>query len=638
VRVADFNGDTHPDIVTANETFREVSTVSVLLGNGDGTFQPQLRFKAAYPARALAVGDFNHDDRPDVAVANFAIEGKLSIYRGIGDGTFEPGVIYDAGLYPRAVEVGDFDGNGDPDIVVAGGMARATVFRGNGDGQFRRSSINEVTRVPNSAAVADFDHDGDDDIATAGQSSWIAVLSSNGDATFPTGTEYVAGPQPAELAAGDFNRDGNLDIAVANHMSFGAGNSVSILLGNGDGSLGPPTAYYGFVQPSWMALADFNRDRNLDIVVANAAAPYVTVLLGNGDGTFQSALNSPSGDYKHYLAVGDFDEDGLPDVAVTNLNPDPKPSTLTILIGRGDGTFEAPAEYLLGGIPNGDLVTADFNGDGHLDLAVGRPGRVFGPSSRISLRLGNGDGSFQDPIDYSVPRYIVSLAAGDFNADGYADLVVASHSGYPDYLSTLTLFLGSDAIFRPSKVLGTGPLYVGDIEPGEFNNDNRTDILLSGGARNVLLNRGGDRFGPVDAYAPGGADVVIADLNGDRYVDLTFLSGGGMLPNGQHTGSVTVLINAADWDRSETERMKPSGFGPISYRQKQLGQPAVSRVPNLYVWPSRNRNEAERITDPGSTTRSKPEVSASVRTRRFSRVSPGQVPWLIPANIGSDLP
>jgi hypothetical protein len=247
--------------------------------------------------------------------------------------------------------------------------------------------------------------------------------------SFLTAPIYPAGGEASFVAAGDFNGDGILDLVAVNGGTYAnpySDSGVSILLGNGDGSFQAPQSYAigGFLTA--VAIADFNGDGHLDLVVANYnSGGTVSVLLGNGDGTFQAPQDFPAGLYPVSVAVGDFNGDGIPDLAVANFGA---AHTASILLGNGDGTFQAPQSYPVGDMLIRSIVVADFNGDGHLDVAVALD-YYDGP---VILLLGNGDGTFQ--AARTVPTGNIGdqpnfLVVGDFNSDGIPDLVVGGLDG-----------------------------------------------------------------------------------------------------------------------------------------------------------------------------------------------------------------
>jgi hypothetical protein len=334
--------------------------------------------------------------------------------------SFLPAINYFSGLFPESVAVGDFRHNGILDLAVANnGYVR--MLLGNGDGTFQTDGYSDTSNGLISVAAGDFDGDDTLDLAAAHEfDPGVSVLLGNGDGTFRPAVDYGAGINPSSVAVGDFRHNGILDLAVANEFDPG----VSVLLGNGDGTFQAPVHYAA--GGSSVAVGDFDGDGTLDLAVANAASANVSVLLGNGDGTFRPAVNYAAGDSPGSVAVGDFNGDGVLDLAVSNGGYYDS-SGVSILLGNGDGTFQAPVHYVAGIGPRG-VAVGDFNGDGISDLAVANAGTSPDyTDGGVSVLLGNGDGTFQDPVSFTTgARLPVSVAVGDFNGDGWPDLAVAN--------------------------------------------------------------------------------------------------------------------------------------------------------------------------------------------------------------------
>ncbi|PYJ85691.1 MAG: hypothetical protein DME22_08160 [Verrucomicrobia bacterium] len=321
--------------------------------------------------------------------------------------------------------VGDFNGDGKPDLAVTSyNSSNFSVLLGNGDGTFQTAVNYGAGFLQSSVAIGDFNSDGKSDLAVADYgSAYVWVLLGKGDGTFQAATKYDAGSASASLSVSDFNGDGKVDLAVA----ILSGN-VSILLGNGDGTFQAAMKYGTATAPSFVAVGDFNGDGKPDLAVANigyANAPgtNISVLLGNGDGTFRAAVNYGTGIGPASVAVGDFNGDGKPDLAVANTGPYENftytGGDVSVLLGNGDGTFQAAVNYNAG-IGPGSVSVGDLNGDGKTDLAVVNSGSV-------SVLLGNGDGTFQSAFNYAAGRTPVSVLVGDFNGDGKPDLAVANN-------------------------------------------------------------------------------------------------------------------------------------------------------------------------------------------------------------------
>ncbi|MFF3460660.1 FG-GAP repeat domain-containing protein [Streptomyces sp. NPDC002730] len=328
VSTGDLNGDGDRDLVTANQA---ADTVSVLLGNGDGTFAAKVDYTTGNGPFSVAVGDVNGDGDRDLVTANLYAD-TVSVLLGNGDGTFAAKVDYTTGDQPYSVAAGDFDGDGDLDLVTANQLGNTvSVLLGNGDGTF--------------AAKVDY----------------------------TTGSSYVnGGDQPVSVATGDFNGDGDLDLITANARP----DTVSVLLGTAGGTFGAPVRYstsnsitgaegHG---PFSVAVGDFNGDGNLDLGAANFLAypsGLGAVMLGNGDGTFAAIIDFATGNRPVSLAAGDLDGDGNLDLVTANQDPD----TVSVLPGNGDGTFAAKIDFATGSGPH-SVAVSDLDGDGDLDLVT----------------------------------------------------------------------------------------------------------------------------------------------------------------------------------------------------------------------------------------------------------------------------
>jgi hypothetical protein len=320
---------------------------------------------------SIVAGDFNGDGILDLAITNFA-SNSVTILTGNGGGTFTLASTPTTGTWPYGVAVGDFRGIGKLDLAVANTDSDdVTILLGNGNGTFTPAAASPATGVePYALAVGDFNGDGFLDLAVTNlNSNNVTILLGNGDGTFtPAAASPATGSGPIAIAVGDFNGDGKLDLAVTNVNQ----NTVTILLGNGDGTFSPVAPFPATgSKPYAVAAGDFNGDGKLDLAVVNFGSNSVTILLGNGDGTFTPASSSPAtGNGPYAVAVGDFNGDGKLDLAVANENS----NTVTVLLGNGDGTFTPDALSPATGKNPYALAVGDFNGDGRLDLATANHG------------------------------------------------------------------------------------------------------------------------------------------------------------------------------------------------------------------------------------------------------------------------
>ena len=345
-----------------------VRSFSLNLANPSGTLTaaPASPFAVGTNPDAIAIGDFNGDGIPDFAVANSS-DNTVTVLLGNASGGFSAPAAspFAVGTNPVSVVAGDFNGDGIQDLAAANsGGSSITVLLGNGSGGFTPASGSPfaVGNVPASVVIGDFNGDGIQDLATANPAgNSITILLGNGSGGFTVLNGFPAGTNPASLAVGDFNGDGIQDLAAANSNS----NNITILLGNGSGGFtaasGSPVA--AGTLPLSVIVGDFNGDGLQDLAVANSNSNNVTVLLGNGSGGFSSASASPFtvGTNPHLIVAGDFNGDGLQDLATANYGG----NNVTVLLGDGSGGFTAAAggPFTVGTNPSA-IVAGDFNGDG----------------------------------------------------------------------------------------------------------------------------------------------------------------------------------------------------------------------------------------------------------------------------------
>ena len=542
IAAADLNGDGKIDLVVTNY---QDGDVSVLLGNGDGTFQTAVNYAAGTSPQSVAVGDFNGDGKADLAIAN-RVDNDVSVLLGNGDGTFQPALNYGTGSNPCAVVVGDFNGDGKVDLAVTNNSDNdISVLLGNGDGTFQPAANYATGSGPYAIVVGDFNGDSKLDLAVTNfNSDNISVLLGNGDGTFRLAVNYGNGFNPQSIVAGDFNGDGKLDLAVANACSNSncPHGSVSVFLGNGDGTFSVAVNYDVGSDPLPIVIGDFNGDSKLDLAVANGGDNTVSVLLGNGDGTFQGAVNYSESTEPISLAVADFNGDSKPDLAVANFES----NNIAVLLGKGDGTFPVAPKYAAGAVLQ-SVAVADFNSDGKPDLVA-----ADSNGNDVGVLLGNGDGTFGAAVIYSTDKFPISVGVGDFNGDGKFDLVAANYSA-----NNVSVLLGvGDGTFLTAVNYGAGvePL---SVAVADFNGDGKPDLAVAdaGGGVSVLLNNGDGTFQAAINYSAGSrpCSVAVGDFNGDGKIDIAVANGGG---------GVSILLGNGD---GTFQPVVSYGVGAISY-------------------------------------------------------------------------
>lgn len=313
----------------------------------------------------------------------------------------------------------------------------------------------------------DFNRDGIIDIVMLNRNpDAVAIYIGKNAGRFAKAELYETGDYPTAIATGDYNNDGNIDIAVTLARS---GNDFSILLGRGDGTFQPTSAYStGYNGTSTIISADFNNDGNLDIATSNRS-DTISILLGIGDGSFPAYARYQAGLEVVDLAVGDFNNDGYADLTSVGVYP----GNVSVYLNNGDGSFYLYSESL---VPAISVTTGDFNNDGNVDIAACGGGRY-------SILLGNGNGTFQTEV-VGVNEYPNSITTGDFNGDGLIDLAIAADFGYyinPDASSVSILLSNGNGTFQP-KVGFAIPytnIYPRTIVADDFDRDGKLDVAVS---------------------------------------------------------------------------------------------------------------------------------------------------------------
>jgi hypothetical protein len=610
----DFNGDGHLDLAGSDPgDSTDPARVFVLMGNGDGTFQPEVQSAADSQPIAIVAGDFNGDGRLDLAAVNE--DTSVSVLLGKGDGTFQPGVTYalGSGLPPTGIVAGDFNGDGRLDLTLADAETNdVSVLLGNGNGTFQPQVHYAgglfAASFPSAIVAGDFNGDGRIDLAAATSSVDdsgfgnidVSVLLGYGDGTFQPQIEpsnTVGGPA-FSIVAGDFNGDGHLDCATTSQNS---NDDLSVLLGNGDGTFQAATEYAIGRSLASIVVGDFNGDGRLDLAVSGSDG--VQILLGNGDGTFQSAKTVGAG---NYLVAADFNSDGKLDLAVAAESISFSSGIViatglvSLLMGNGDGTFQSSVTYAVGPDPEA-IVEGDFNGDGHLDLAVDGTHQDLDTAGtlvdEVSLLLGIGNGTFQ-PAEPVVVGIAGPLVAGDFNGDGRLDLGLVANITQTSVSEILVLLGNGDGTFRSPLTFAVGSFFPDAIVAGDFNGDRKLDLAVAdlyGGTVSVLLGNGDASFQPQATYSVGPDPNAIAagDFNGDGHPDLATVNSGSsdvsvLLDRGNGTlADPSQLVTAphatplvADVNGDGTDDvLVVEGDGDILYRQGAPGQPGTFEPP-----------------------------------------------------------
>ena len=461
----DFNGDGRLDLATANSLD---GTVSVLLGNGDGTFQPQVTY--AEGSDAIVAGDFNGDGRLDLAVANYK-DNDVSVLLGNGDGTFQPQVTYAVGSDPFAIVAGDFNGDGRLDLAVAD----------------------------------PYDPGG------------VSVLLGNGDGTFQPAVQYAVGSNPFSIVAVDFNGDGHLDLAVATtirHRTSAAKSRCCWATATGHSNPRSSTRSGRSQKPSW-------RETSPALAASTWPLPTCSATQCRCCWATAMARSSPRSATRSRRQNSDRHRGGR-----LHRRRQARPGRRTtsnlvvsVLLGNGDGTFQPAVQYAAGSYPY-FIVAGDFNGDGRLDLAVAN----YGGTGTVSVLLGNGDGTFVDAGQFVTTPHATPLVA-DVNGDGTDDLLVVDGAGDILYRQGIP---GQPGTFEPPVTVNPNNP---SRDIAWLPNTDQGPMLASVDAQDDAISLYAYRDGGfvrIGSLTTGQlpAQIIAADLNGTGWTDLVVRNAG----------------------------------------------------------------------------------------------------------------
>jgi hypothetical protein len=516
----DFNGDGILDFAASDSTSNNQTVV--YLGQSNGTYlagSPLTTASGDYGTCNNGSGDLNGDGKPEIVTANCGF-GNLIVYVNNGDGTFQPGVYYAAGInspyvMPEAVTIADVNGDGKKDIISSNADGSdVTVLLGKGDGTVNLPTEGYSTGgTPHtSALVADFNGDGFADIIVPDDNFSFAYLQGYGDGTFRAATDLFS-PVP------------------------------------------PPATTRAFAQV--IASADLNGDGYPDFVVGNCcdSSIGVTVFLSQPDGTLGAGTNYGMGGSLTSVAIADFNGDGIPDIAALNLGGD----GVQIFTGNGDGTFNPGGSYSTGGSnangtkngPFNQIVTGDFNKDGHIDIAVANYS-----SSNVSVLLNNGTGGFATAASYAVAGNAQTIATADVNNDGFLDLVVTDYAS-PGFVNVLLNQKNGTFLAAPQSPITFAFNYPGNIALGDLDGDGKLDLVVTVGDTTkgtglaAAKGNGDGTFQTavlfsttqqnIDLNQPLPGDVKMGDINGDGKLDLVYSNMGS--GNNADYGTVGIFYN-----------------------------------------------------------------------------------------------
>ncbi|MBT6345470.1 MAG: VCBS repeat-containing protein [Nitrospina sp.] len=313
----------------------------------------------------LLTSDLNLDGEPDLISANTK-NSTISILLGKGDGSFASALNIPVGAEPTMAAVGDIDRDGYPDLAVnARGAEMFIVLQGNGDGTFRKPIPTRTGKVPLNIILGDYNNDGKLDAAVTLTFDQMELYMGTGDGRFRKGSSYLTGSRSFSGVTVDFNGDGHLDIALA--ASSSSASSIRLFMGNGDGTFQKPKRVAEQLVPLALVASDMNEDGKPDLVFAAGQGDNLYMLYSNGDGSFQEPISFSGGGGPFALTTGHFNPDKQKDVAVANS----RSSNFSLVIRNPNGTFKYPTrDYVLEGSTPLAITSGDYNHSGMSDIAV----------------------------------------------------------------------------------------------------------------------------------------------------------------------------------------------------------------------------------------------------------------------------
>jgi hypothetical protein len=578
--LGDFNGDGKMDVAAIVQDANSQFAVSVVLSNGDGTFQSPVLTAISFGGWDMfAAGDLNGDGYCDVALAH---AGTVDVLLGDGKGSFASPVTYADGVSsPVALAIADNNGDGFPDIVIAnagpdktGNSPVATLLNQSGAlGTFGAASLAYYSGSMTYGVFADFNNDNHLDLVSASQ----VYFGTAGDFKAPialTPTDHSCGITYGSVVVGDVNGDGRPDIITADCQNA---TITSYLLNSDLTSFTAGTTTWAGYRPSTLALADINGDGKMDAVVGDFYSMDVLSLLGNNDGSFQPPTKgyATGGLLWTVPLTADFNQDGQGDVVIPSGIPG-QGSSLVYLAGVNKGEFVAPNDYFytLGAVTStGDaygLASADLNGDGLPDFVVGN--FSSDPSVGVTVYLSDAHtGHVAPAANYGSGGNLEFVALADIDGDGNLDIVASNSVPGDMEQGNIQIFLGNgDGTFQTSptvvNVTSTGGL--GQLVARDLSGDSKADVAVLDTVGNVwvLLNTstsGAPSFASPVSYALTSAawEITAADL-GRGKIDLLATQSEG--------SAVSIFFNDGAGNFTAQPDLSLGAFYPIGIAVAQL--------------------------------------------------------------------
>jgi hypothetical protein len=603
---ADFNGDGVIDIAGKNSTATIQNQIQVYLSSLSGYQGPFTLYTpdAVYDSCFETAGDLSGDLRPEIVSAN-CNDNTITIYVNNGVGAFSTGVYYFAGVYPQALTIANIAGGPVAEIVSSNdGGSDITVLISNGDGTVQVPTVGYAAGgyIFTPALVGDFRGFGFSDVLVQDWEYSFVFLPSGGGGASPVNyyspavNNTVAGqPYGLTIATGDFNLDGNPDFVIGNNGNTNTG--VTVFLSNPNGTMKPGVNYGSGGGLQYVAVADFNGDRILDIAATDYLNGVVQLFYGVGDGTFVTGGTYPTDTTPFQepvnLVAADLNHDGKIDLAVVNYAT----QNVAILLNNGSG-FAAPVTYPLSAQAL-DIAAADIDGDKVPDLIV----PLYLGTTGVATFHGNGDGTFQPESDVSFGplNYTHTPVIADFNGDGNPDLAVSIDDTTNGMGIAVSLGNGNGTFQAPVLYATTlqntsldqpWPKY---IQAVDLNQDGFLDLVYTNaeyGTVGVIYGKGDGTFYDPREYPTGGVPlgIAVADVNGDGALDA--------ITAGDRFSGITVLLNSG----ASTTQVYSSVTSAVAGQATQFSAQVFAAVPGVTVTPTGSITFIDGATTLGTTT------------------------------------
>jgi hypothetical protein len=560
--------DEHRDLVVASRGLdTSAGSLLVFRGRGDGNFQRVSQpvegggmadlLETDDETRGVAITDLDNDGIPDLLAVNAGAD-SLSIFLGNGDATFRLSSTIATGRGPVSLAAAFLDEDDNVDIVTADRSDDSvSIFLGRGDGSFGERSAHSVGVFPESVATADMDGDGFTDVVTSNRGSFdVSVLLGDGHGALSPARSFLAEEEPTAVLLADLGGSevgqGRVDV-----VTITANETVTTLMNRGDGSLdavenvavGAPTAD--------VAVADLNDDALPDLVVATASGVVLTFVARASGGFLASQSLSIGGEPFGVVAV-DLDRDEYIDIAVADRQLD----RVAVAFGKGGGRFGS--FQFLSTAPEPVAITAgDFNRDGRVDLAVAAGDK----NGQVSVLLHDPGRRFRAARNRAVGAEPIAIVSGAFDADGFDDLAVANNASS----NVVILQSNGNGFFRQAQVLENDDVPANPISLalGDFDADGLVDLAIGGfitmsNAAVVAFGNGDGTFQAISGLRFGvvARSLVARDFSGDQIADIASVnpatnqlliavsSGNRSFQNrpAQRVSRLPIALSAGDFD------------------------------------------------------------------------------------------